>query len=166
MRRSHRLAPIQVSHVHTHHAYTSPPISEKGLPTIIVTPADASGIQDFQIHFYSPKTEFFPEDQPDGIVSRIKSWFNLSPSIALPLSPKWKGGYEQIPTEDLENYGDPTWGTTKPQSFLTRRAKAMLIVTLPLTIVALHCVSNNMGLFGAGEAWSESSSSSEPNTSL
>lgn len=77
MRRTRKLPPAPVSYLETHHAYTCPPLPEKGgLPTIIVTPADASTMSEFEIHFYSPK----PVQQTfqPGFLPRMRSFFRRS----------------------------------------------------------------------------------------
>jgi len=77
MPRAHRLPPITVSHEQVFHAYTDPPVPEKGAPpTIIVTPAEPASAQDFQIHFFSPtpsRSTFF---QPP---SRLSKFLSLLP---------------------------------------------------------------------------------------
>jgi len=74
MPRAHRLLPLTVTHEQVFHAYTSPPIPEKGAPpTIIVTPAEPVSAQDFQVHFYSPtpsRSMFF---QTSSRLSRLLS---------------------------------------------------------------------------------------------
>jgi len=76
MRRSRKLPSVNaVSHLETHHAYISPPLPEKGgLPTIIVTPAEASTISEFEIHFYSPKPTQ-PTFHSQGFLPRVRSFF-------------------------------------------------------------------------------------------
>jgi len=72
MPRAHRLPPITVSHEQVFHAYTSPPIPEKGAPpTIIVTPAEPVSAQDFQIHFCSSTPSSSTSFQPYSRLSKF-----------------------------------------------------------------------------------------------
>jgi len=90
MPRAHRLPPITVSHEQVFHAYTSPPIPEKGAPpTIIVTPAEPVSAQDFQIHFFSPTPSHSTFLQPSSRLSKFLSRF---PGSGSKPEPKLGGG--------------------------------------------------------------------------
>lgn len=213
-----RLPPVQVSYLEKFHAYTSPPMPEKnGLPTIIVTPADASSVQDFEIHFISPKasqTTFRIPPESRGILPRMRSFFRRpaeQPSLLekadyfsdeedvtegryVSVHPRTNGGYQALPQSDADGIDGAIPGvpviserdwttlsaapvtsgyTTQPimllpsgaggshrPSFLTRRVRTLLFLSVPIAVVAFHLISHHMGLLpvvgmDGAEVWTE-----------
>jgi len=105
-----------------------------GLPTIIVTPADSSSIQDFEVHFVSPKasqTTFFIPSQSQGILPRMRSFFRRPTEqssllekvdyfsdeeediaegryVSVSVLGTGNGGYSPVPQSEAEILGVPT----------------------------------------------------------
>ncbi|PVG00474.1 hypothetical protein CPB86DRAFT_189785 [Serendipita vermifera] len=121
-----RLAPIVVTHLETHHAYTKPPQPEKGgLPTIIVTPDNASSVSDFEIHFFSPKptqTTFEPStislasSRGFGILPRMRSLFRRSTPIAEARDSLDEEEKHEEDEEDKESNNGPKIIVTPPSA--------------------------------------------------
>jgi len=176
MTRTRRLPPTPISHIETHHAYTSPPLSEKGgLPTIIVTPSNPVSPQDFQIHFFS--TEMSEKRRSEGFGLGLRRWFSYRRPISFMTSDAEKEPYAQyayspIPTEDdarsnivrddamvtedsqVVGYTSPLWQETehspKRFSFATRgrRLRILLFLTIPLILLIIHLIGYRLGVFG------------------
>jgi hypothetical protein len=193
---------------------------EKGdLPTIIVTPAEPSSIQDFEIHFVSPKasqTTFRLSYQSQGLLPRMRSFFRRPTEqssllekadyfseeeediaegryISVNVRGSGNGGYSAVPQSEVEGEipGVPTiserdWTTisaaptssgysTQPimlvssssgaphrPSFITRRVRTLLFLSVPIALVAFHLISHHIGLFrvprvDGAEMWTEAS---------
>jgi len=175
MPRAPRLPPITVSHEQVFHAYTSPPVPEKGgPPTIIVTPAEPVSAQDFQIHFFSP----FPSHSTFAQSSSRLSKFLLRFSGSSP-EPEMKWGiistrdkrpiivyngyerYSPIPSgeygairlpEDEDEFDNEDIFAIKTKErrwSATKKMRVILFSTLPVLLVVFHLVGAWMG-FGPG----------------
>jgi hypothetical protein len=195
-----------------------PPMPENGgLPTIIVTPAEPSSTQDFEIHFVSPKasqTTFRISYQSQGILPRMRSFFRRPTEqssllekadyfseeeediaegryVSVSVQGTGNGGYSAVPQSEVETSipGVPTiserdWttisaastsngystqtimlvssssGASHRPSFITRRVRTLLFLSVPIALVAFHLISHHIGLFrvsgmdGAG-MWTE-----------
>jgi len=176
MPRAHRLPPITVSHEQVFHAYTSPPIPEKGAPpTIIVTPADPASAQDFQIHsvtptpsrsrFFDPPVRFskffwpFPHSKSARMFGREPVGLDIQPGGEKQRPIVAYNGYSPIPTgahgairlpEDDDQFdGEETFERKERRRSATKKMRLFLFLMLPMFLVSLHLVSAWMG-FGLG----------------
>jgi len=175
MPRAHRLPPIAVSHEQVFHAYTSPPLPEKGAPpTIIVTPAEPVSAQDFQVHFFSPtpfrSTFFHTSSRLSKFLSRLKPAPKLGQGpIGLGIStPQLEdkrpivayNGYElysPVPTseygvirlpEDEDEFDNEEMVVIKRKTRRwspTKKIRMVLFLMLPMLLVLFHLVSARMG---------------------
>lgn len=92
-------------------------------------------------------------------------------SIWSPLSHTQNGDYVALPTEDHDDEaGHVEWNSSsssKASGFLKRRARALVLLSIPFAIVTFHCVAHKLGYMTDADAiWGDVTPNGETNPGL